>query len=68
MCVYVIWGFRGRVGESSTYERPDRQSRRDGGDGARADVARYPAAGGQEGEEEGVRRGAVVLVPLEWGF
>lgn len=42
------------------YESSHGQTRRDGGDGARADVARYPAAGGQEGEEEGVR-GRVVL-------
>lgn len=46
------------------YESPDGQTRRDGGDGACADVARYPAAGGQEGEEEGVRGGVV----LGFGF
>lgn len=52
------WGF------GLAYESSHGQTRRDGGDGACADVARYPAAGGQEGEEEGVRGGVV----LGFGF
>ena len=54
--------------EGMTYERTDGQARRDRGHGARAYVSRQTAAGGQEGEEEGLGRGVglVCLGSVLW--
>lgn len=43
-----------------TYESADGHAGRDRWYGARADVARQPAAGGEEGEQEGLRCGVVL--------
>lgn len=51
---------RGRVGGGNggrgfgTYEGADGHAGCNGGDGAGADVAGQPAAGGEEGEQEGL--------------
>lgn len=50
---------------SETYERADGAACGDGRDGAGADVASDAAAGGEEGEEEGLGGGFVLR---GWGF
>ena len=50
-----------------TYEGADGHAGCHGRNGARADVAREPAAGGEDGEEESLGCG-IVLFSLEFDF